>query len=93
MRVIAKIKNEHDWHGSAILTGLIVNSKHFFYSILIRSIVEKGFSSGSGEGGAEGAMPPSPVEISHKKDGRQRRHLDFMFLAPSHPAVGSDAGI
>ena len=37
------------------------------------------YSSGSG-GGAEGAMPPpSPVQISHKKDGG---HIDFMFLAP-----------
>ena len=26
--------------------------------------------------------PPSPVEISHKKDGRLGGHIDFMFLAP-----------
>ena len=31
-----------------------------------------------------GPFPPSPVEISHKKD--------FMFLAPPNPAAGSDAG-
>ena len=31
-------------------------------------------------GGAEGAMAPSPVQISHKKDGRL--YIDFMFLGP-----------
>ena len=30
MTVIAKIKNEHGRHGSAVLTGLIVNSKGSF---------------------------------------------------------------
>ena len=59
MTIIAKIENEHGRHGSAVLTGLIVNSKHFFYSILIRSIVEKGFSSGSGGGCPGGNAPPA----------------------------------
>ena len=31
---------------------------------------------------------PSPVQISHKKDGRQRISC---FLAPHYPAAGSDA--
>ena len=36
--------------------------------------------------------PPSPVQISHKKDGRQRRPHRFhvSWLAP-YPAAGSDA--
>ena len=40
------------------------------------------FSSGSG-GGAEGAMaPPSPVKISHKKDGHWRRPHRFHVSQP-----------
>ena len=44
-------------------------------------------------GGAEGAMaPPSPVETSHKKDGRQRRpHRFHVSWPPPYPAAGSDA--
>ena len=35
--------------------------------------------------------PPSPVKISHKKDGRQRQphSIHFMFLGPSYQAAGS----
>ena len=46
-------------------------------------------------GGAEGAMAlPSPVQISHKKDGRQRRPHRFHVSCPPppNPAAGSDAG-
>ena len=44
-------------------------------------------------GGAEGAMAPSPVQISHKKMAAKGGHIDFMFLAPPppYPAAGSDA--
>ena len=52
----------------------------------------RGHSSGS-RGGTEGAMaPPSPVEISHKKDLRQRRPHRFHVSCPPYPATGSDAG-
>ena len=36
-------------------------------------------------GGAEGAMAPSPVQISHKKMAAKGGHIDFMFLAPLPP--------
>ena len=43
-------------------------------------------------GGAEGAMAsPSPVQTSHKKDGRQRRPHRFHVSCPPHPTAGSDA--
>ena len=36
--------------------------------------------------------PSSPVQISHKKDGRQRRpHRFHVSSAPPHPAAGPDA--
>ena len=42
-------------------------------------------------GGAEGAMaPPGPVNIGHKKDGRQRRpHRFHVSRPPPYPAAGS----
>ena len=46
-------------------------------------------------GGCRGGHAPlSPVKISHKKDGCKIEggHIDFMFLTPSPPAAGSDAG-
>ena len=36
-------------------------------------------------------MPPSPVEISHKKDGRQRQPHRFHVSCPPYQATGSDA--
>ena len=53
-------------------------------------------SSVADPGGAEGAMPPppSPVQISHKKDGRQRQPHGFHVSCPPsplYPATGSDA--
>ena len=47
-------------------------------------VSESLYSSGSRGGGAEGAMPPpSPVQISHKKDGCQRRlHRFHVSWAP-----------
>ena len=37
--------------------------------------------------------PQSPVEISHKKDGRQRwPHRFHVSCPPPYPAAGSDAG-
>ena len=41
-------------------------------------------------GGVKGAM--APVEISHKKDGCQRRPYRFHVSWPPYPAAGSDAG-
>ena len=38
--------------------------------------------------------PPSPVQISHKKDGRQRWPYRFhVSWPPPYPATGSDAGV
>ena len=35
-------------------------------------------------------MPPNPVKISHKKDGRQRwQHRFHVSLPPPYPAAGS----
>ena len=45
-------------------------------------------SSGSG-GGSEGAMPPGPVKISHKKDGHQRQRHRFHVSRPPYLAAGS----
>ena len=44
--------------------------------------------AGADPGGCRGGhgFPSNPVEISHKGG-----HIDFMFLAPPHPAAGSDA--
>ena len=41
-------------------------------SIVSQIVVVLVYSSGSGGGGTEGAMPPSPVQTSHKNDCRQR---------------------
>ena len=46
-------------------------------------------------GGGEGAMPPDPVKISHKKDGsRIRPHRFRVSWLPSHhyPTAGSSTG-
>ena len=48
-------------------------------------------SSSRSRGVPRGPWPPSPVEISHKKDGRQRRSHRFHVSWPPHPAAGSDA--
>ena len=45
------------------------------------------------QGGAKGAMSPSPVQISHKKMATKGGHIDFMFLGPPYLAAGSDAGL
>ena len=36
-------------------------------------------------------MPPSPVQISHKKDGHQRWPHRFHVSSPPYLAAGSDA--
>ena len=47
-----------------------------------------------GGGVPRGPWPPNPVEISHKKDGRQRwPHRFHVSWTPPHPAAGSDAGL
>ena len=53
-------------------------------------VICSNYSSRPREGG-QGATPPGPVKISHKKDGRQRQphSIDFMFLGPSYQSVGS----
>ena len=38
-----------------------------------------------------GPWPPALVQISHKKDGHQRRPYRFHVSCPPHPAAGSDA--
>ena len=55
--------------------------------------ISKNKNSSGSRGGVEGAMAPSsPVQISHKKDGRQRRPHRFHVSCPSpYPATGSDA--
>ena len=40
-------------------------------------------------GGARGPCPPSPVKISHKKDGHRIRPHRFHVSPPPHPAAGS----
>ena len=50
-------------------------------------------SSSGSRGVPRGPWPPSPVQISHKKDGRQRQpHRFHVSWPPPHPAAGSDAG-
>ena len=53
--------------------------------------------SSSGSGGVPRGPcppPPSPVEITHKKDGHQRRPHRFHVSCPlPHPAAGSDADV
>ena len=46
-------------------------------------------------GGCRGghAPSPSPVQISHKKDGRQKRPHRFHVSWPPYPTAGPDAGL
>ena len=43
-------------------------------------------------GGPRGPCPPGLVNISHKKDGRQRRLHRFFVSWPPYPAAGSATG-
>ena len=44
-------------------------------------------------GGARGHRPLDPVKLSHKKMATEDGRIDFMFLAPPHPAAGSATGV
>ena len=69
------------------LLTLYLPPLHFFLSIVLHEAV-------ADPGGVpRGPCPPSPVQISHKKDGRQRRPHRFHVSCPPppHPAAGSDA--
>ena len=57
------------------------------YSFLLLPVADRG------GGGRGGHGPPSPVQISHKKDGHQRRPHRFhvSWAPPPYAAAGSDA--
>ena len=67
------------------LSGIKISKSKNTFSTVFCDYLYQMLDKRSGSRGGEGAMPPGPVKISHKKDGRPRRPHRFHVSAPLPP--------